>query len=108
MRLFLLTVEGKGLKEDDVEQPRTRGDGREGKNAQRQKAEEQEEEEGGGGEDDTREVKIILREFHLSTHCGVKRGERSESEESGPAFPPCVHSLLLTLLSRPLLFLFSR
>lgn len=84
-----------------------------GKNAQRQKAEEQEEEEGGGGggEDDTRqrrEVKIILREFHLSTHCGVKRGERSESEESGPAFPPCAHSLLLTLLSRPLLFLFSR
>lgn len=31
MRLSLLTVEGKGLKEDDVEQPRTRGGGREGK-----------------------------------------------------------------------------
>lgn len=57
MRLILLTVEGKGLKEDDVERQGPGEVAERGKNAQRQKAEEQEEEEEGGGrggeEDDT-------------------------------------------------------
>lgn len=111
MRLVLLTVEGKGLS-SEIQKKTTSGASGSGrkrkKNAQRQNAEEQEER---GGEDDTRkwrEVKIILREFHLSTRRGVECGEESESEESGPAFLPSAHPLLLTLLSHPLLFLFSR
>lgn len=58
-----------------------------------------------------REVKIILREFHLSTRRGVKsRGVRGK--QSSLSFPSYARSLsfslLLTLLSRLLLFLFSR
>lgn len=98
MRLDLLTVEGKGLS-SQIQKKTTSDHQRPGEIAEKKKkhiktkTEEQE-----GGEDDTRkwrEVKIILREFHLSTRRDVERRERSESEESGPASLP-LHAFSLT------------
>lgn len=119
MRLVLLTAEGRGLALGDSKEG---DDGREGKKREEQtvtekgkrtrtETQETKKQEEGGKATPEVEVKIILREFHLSTRRGVEP-RRSENEESGPAFPvpfsPLSVALLLTLLSRPLLFLFSR
>lgn len=103
MRLILLTVEGRGLARGFKRRRRRRalrtvGEGtrrQRGKNnVHRQEAEELEKREKEEEEKERKkkkkatpevEVKIILREFHLSTRRGreVPTGE----EESGPAFP---------------------
>lgn len=85
MRLVLLTVEGKGLRleiqKKTTSSAREPGEIAEGKKHTKTKSVGTRK-GGGGEEDDTRkwrEVKIILREFHLSTRRGVeRRGARRE------------------------------